>query len=105
MESELAIPLKDTEDDIEPPMKKKCSMEMKMSITQASREPKNKLTPVIAQLKSTCSTPVASTSFINNLKTPETPYGQIMLHNNPVSQETKKNWKKYISHLYPKLFF
>lgn len=87
-ESDLAIPLKDTEDDIEPPLKKKCSMEIIVPTSQAC-------TPAIARLKSNCSTPLASKSFIENLNTPDTPYGQIF-YNHPVSPETKKKWKKYV---------
>lgn len=92
-DSELAVPLKDTEEDIEPPLKKKCSMEI---INYASHlvEPANKLTPTIARLKSSISTPVASNSFMENIKTPNTPYGQIFSEK-PVSSETKKRWKKY----------
>lgn len=104
VESELAVPLKDTEDDIEPPMKKKCSVEIIVPTTQPLREHVNKLTPAITRLKSTCSTPLASKSFIENLKTPETPYGQIFC-DKPVTPETKKNWKKYMSCLCSKFSF
>lgn len=93
VDSELAIPLKDTEDDIEPPLKKKCSVEIPTS--QCLGSPSNKFKPAIARLKSSCSTPVASNSLIENLKTPETPYGQIF-YNDPVTPETKKKWKKYV---------
>lgn len=95
-ESELAVPLKDTEDDSEPPLKKKYSIEMIIPTSQPLGEHADKLTPAIARLKSTYSTPVASKSFIDNLKTPDTPYGQIFC-DNPVTPETKKNWKKYVS--------
>lgn len=95
LESELAIPLKDTEEDIEPPSKKKCSLEIMNPTSQVIGEPIKKCTPAIARLKSSCLTPVASQSFIDNLKTPETPYGQIF-YDQPVSPETKKNWKKYV---------
>lgn len=95
-ESELlAIPLKDTEDDIEPPPKKKCSTEIMIPATQSFGEVSIKCTPAIARLKSTCSTPVASKSLIDNLKTPDTPYGQVF-YDHPVSPETKKKWKKYV---------
>lgn len=104
VESELAVPLKDTEDNFEPPMKKTCSMEIVVPTTQPSREYINKLTPAITRLKSTCSTPLASKSFIENLKTPETPYGQIFC-DKPVTPETKKKWKKYISCLCSKFSF
>jgi len=93
VDSELALPLKDTEDDIEPPLKKKCSVEIPTS--QVLCSPSNKYKPAIARLKSSCSTPVASNSFIQNLKTPETPYGQIF-YDDPVTPETKKKWKKYV---------
>lgn len=92
-ESELAVPLKDTEDDIEPPIKKRCSVDM-IPISQALVEP-SKCTPAIARLKSTCSTPIASKSLMDDLKTPDTPYGQIFC-DEPVSAETKKNWKRYV---------
>lgn len=92
-ESELAVPLKDTEEDIEPPLKKKCSMEINNYASHLV-EPTNKLTPTAARLKSSISTPIASNSFMENLKTPDTPYGQF-LSENPVSSETKKRWKKY----------
>lgn len=95
VDSELAIPLKDTEDDIEPPLKKKCSLEIMIPTSQVLRSPSNKYKPAIARLKSSCSTPVASNSFIENLKTPETPYGQIF-YNDPVTPDTKKKWKKYV---------
>lgn len=95
VESELAVPLKDTADDIEPPQKKKCSMEMMVSASHPLGDTVNKCTPAIARLKSTCLTPVASKSFIESLKTPDTPYGQIF-YDNPVSPETKKRWKKYV---------
>jgi len=95
VDSELAIPLKDTEDDIEPPLKKKCSLEIMIPTSQVLGSPSNKIKPAIARLKSSCSTPVASNSFIENLKTPETPYGQIF-YNDPVTPETKKKWKKYV---------
>ena len=95
VDSELAIPLKDTEDDIEPPLKKKCSMEIMIPTSQVLSSPSNKFKPAIARLKSNCSTPVASKSFIDNLKTPETPYGQIFC-DEPVTPETKKKWKKYV---------
>lgn len=95
VDSELAIPLKDTEDDIEPPLKKKCSLEIMIPTSQVLSSPSNKYKPAIARLKSSCSTPVASNSFIENLKTPDTPYGQIF-YNNPVTPDTKKKWKKYV---------
>lgn len=95
LDSELAVPLKDTEDDIEPPPKKKCSMEIIIPASQTLGEPSKICTPAIARLKSTCSTPVASKSFLDNLKTPETPYGQVFC-DNPVTPETKKKWKKYV---------
>jgi len=95
VDSELAIPLKDTEDDIEPPLKKKCSLEIMIPTSQVLSSPSNKYKPAIARLKSSCSTPVASNSFIENLKTPETPYGQIF-YNDPVTPDTKKKWKKYV---------
>lgn len=95
LESELAIPLKDTEDDIEPPLKKKCSMEIMIPTSQIVEEPVNKCTPAIARIKSSCLTPIASQSFIDNLKTPDTPYGQIF-YDQPVTPETKKKWKKYV---------
>lgn len=95
IESELAVPLKDSEDtDIEPPLKKKCSMEM-VATSQSLGEPSNKATPAITRLKSSCSTPLASKSFIANLSTPDTPYGQIFC-DQPVTPETKKRWKKYV---------
>jgi len=78
-------------------------MEIIVPTTQTLREHMNKLTPTIARLKSTCSTPVASKSFIENLKTPETPYGQIFF-DNPVTPNTKKNWKRYMSNLHLKFF-
>lgn len=92
VESELAVPLKDTEDNIEPPQKKKCSMKIMVPTSQILD------TPAIARLKSTYSTPVASKSFIDNLKTPDTPYGQIF-HDHPVTPETKKKWKKYVYYI------
>jgi len=95
VDSELAIPLKDTEDDIEPPLKKKCSLEIMIPTSQVLSSPSNKYKPAIARLKSSCSTPVASNSFIENLKTPEPPYGQIF-YNDPVTPDTKKKWKKYV---------
>lgn len=95
VESDLAVPLKDTEDDVEPPLKKKCSVEMMIPASQTAGEPICKLTPAIARLKSSCLTPVASKSFIENLKTPDTPYGQIFC-DHPVTPETKKKWKKYV---------
>lgn len=95
VDSELAMPLKDTEDDIEPPPKKKCSVEIMIPTSQVLGSPSNKFKPAIARLKTSCSTPVASNSFIENLKTPETPYGQIF-YNDPVTPETKKKWKKYV---------
>jgi len=95
VDSELAIPLKDTEDDIEPPLKKKCSVEIMIPTSQVLSSPSSKYKPAIARLKSSCSTPVASNSFIENLKTPETPYGQIF-YNDPVTPDTKKKWKKYV---------
>lgn len=98
-ESELAVPLKDTEDDIEPPIKKRCSMEIMIPTSQAIVEPSNKCTPAIARLRSTCSTPIASKSFLDNLKTPETPYGQIFC-DQPVTPETKKKWKKYVYNIF-----
>ncbi|KAL4096856.1 hypothetical protein QTP88_021734 [Uroleucon formosanum] len=98
VDSELAMPLKDTEDDIEPPPKKKCSVEIMIPTSQVLDSPSNKYKPAIARLKSSCSTPVASNSFIENLKTPETPYGQIF-YNDPVTPETKKKWKKWIDTL------
>ncbi|XP_016659700.1 DNA topoisomerase 2-binding protein 1-A isoform X2 [Acyrthosiphon pisum] len=90
-----AIPLKDTEDGIEPPLKKKCSVEIMIPTSQVLGLPSNKNDIEIALLKSSCSTPVASNSFIENLKTPETPYGQILYYD-PVTPETKKEWKKSI---------
>jgi len=93
VDSELAVPLKDTEDDTEPPLKKKCSMEIMIPTSQVLITPSNKCEPAITRLKSSCSTPVASNSFIENLKTPDTPYGQIF-QNHPVTPETKKKWKK-----------
>ncbi|XP_027851620.2 DNA topoisomerase 2-binding protein 1-B isoform X1 [Aphis gossypii] len=95
IDSELAVPLKDTEDDIEPPLKKKCSMEIMVPTSQVLDSPSNKYKPAIARLRSSCSTPVASKSFIENLKTPDTPYGQIF-YNDPVTPETKKKWKKWV---------
>lgn len=66
-------------------------------MSQSLREPPNKVTPAIARLKSSCSTPIASSSFIANLTTPETPYGQIFCDKDqPVSPETRKRWKKYV---------
>jgi hypothetical protein len=94
-ESELAVPLKDTEDDIEPPIKKRCSMEMMSPTSKALVEPSSKFTPAIARLRSSCTTPIASKSFMDNLKTPETPYGQIFC-DQPVTPETKKKWKQYV---------
>lgn len=94
VESELAVPLKDTEYNIEPPQKKKCSMEI-IDPTSQQLDSVSKCTPAITSLKSTSSTPIASKSFIDNLKTPNTPYGQIF-HDNPVTPETKKTWKKYV---------
>ncbi|XP_025419492.1 DNA topoisomerase 2-binding protein 1 isoform X2 [Sipha flava] len=97
-ESELAVPLKDTEDDIEPPIKKRCSMEMMSPTSKALVEPSSKFTPAIARLRSSCTTPIASKSFMDNLKTPETPYGQIFC-DQPVTPETKKKWKQWIETL------
>lgn len=94
VESELAVPLIDTEDKIEPPQKKKCSMGTIVPTSQQLNSV-SKCTPAITGLKSTYSTPIASKSFIDNLKTPNTPYGQIF-HDYPVMPETKKNWKKYV---------
>ncbi|XP_008182892.1 DNA topoisomerase 2-binding protein 1-A-like [Acyrthosiphon pisum] len=90
-----AIPLKDTEDGIEPPLKKKCSVEIMIPTSQVLGLPTNKNDIEIALLKSSCSTPVDSNSFVKNLKTPETPYGQILYYD-PVTPETKKEWKKSI---------
>lgn len=100
IDSELAVPLQDTEDtedNVEPPLKKKCSLEMMISNSQVLGEHVNKCTPAMARLKSssTCTTPVASNSFIENLKTPDTPYGQIF-YDHPVTADTKKKWKKYV---------
>lgn len=91
----LAVPLKDTEDDIEPPPKRKCSTEIIIPTSQTRGENSKICTPAIARLKSSCSTPVASKSFIDNLKTPDTPYGQVF-YDHPVTPETKKKWKKYV---------
>lgn len=98
VESELAVPLQDTEEDVEPPLKKKCSIETMIPNSQGLGEHFNKCTPAIARLKSTstCTTPVASNSFIENLKTPDTPYGQIF-YDHPVTADTKKKWKKYVN--------
>lgn len=104
LDSELAVPLKDTEDDIEPPPKKKCSMEIMVPTLEPLGESLNKFTPAIARLKSTCLTPVASKSFLDNLKTPDTPYGQIF-YDHPVTPETKKKWKKYVLNSYISIMF
>lgn len=96
LESELlAVPLKDTEDDLEPPPKKKCSTEIIIPATQSFGEMSKICTPAITRLKSTCSTPIASKSFIDSMKTPDTPYGQVF-YDHPVTPETKKKWKKYV---------
>lgn len=92
IKSEIAVPLKDSY--FESQQKKNYSVEMILPTSQLLEEPANKLTPALVRLKSTFSTPVASKSFMDNLKTPETPYGQIFC-DNPVTPQTKKNWKRY----------
>lgn len=74
-------------------------MEIMVPTSQVLDSPSNKYKPAIARLRSSCSTPVASKSFIENLKTPDTPYGQIF-YNDPVTPETKKKWKKYVPNHY-----
>jgi len=74
-------------------------MEIMIPASQVLDSPSNKYKPAIARLRSSCSTPIASKSFIENLKTPDTPYGQIF-YNDPVTPETKKKWKKYVTNHY-----
>ncbi|VVC42889.1 Hypothetical protein CINCED_3A021690 [Cinara cedri] len=95
-ESELAVPLKDTDDEIKPPLKKKCSMEM-INPTSQLLEPVNK-TPVLASQQSSPSTPLASKSFMDNLSNPRSPYGQIF-YDKLVPDETKKKWRNWINTL------
>ncbi|XP_050524505.1 DNA topoisomerase 2-binding protein 1-B [Daktulosphaira vitifoliae] len=96
LESELAIPLQDTE-DFEPPLKKKCSIEMNLTPKTIVDD---KLSPISmrTRLKSSCLTPVVSGNFMANLKTPDTPYGQVF-YEDSVTPETKKRWKKWVDTL------
>jgi len=68
-------------------------VEIMIPTSQVLCSPSNKCKPEITPLKSSCSTPVDSNSFITNLKTPETPYGQILTDPTP---EKKKELKKYV---------
>ncbi|XP_050425063.1 DNA topoisomerase 2-binding protein 1 isoform X2 [Adelges cooleyi] len=96
IESELAVPLQDTE-DFEPPTKKKCSIEMNPT-PKAFAEDRSTPIGLRARPKSSCLTPVASGSYMTNLKTPDTPYGQVF-YEHSVTPETKKRWKKWVDTL------